>query len=357
MEEARSWLCPTELDRARVVEANDRVRRARTLIAAAVGGSLIASAPTIGWWTLIVFAPVVPELATLERRLARAERPERVAMRTLMIMLALFATGVFLDGGSKSNGLPWLVIPAAVAPLRFRGMVVVAFAALTALVAIFVAIVPDPAAAAENPVPLLTTLVLLVGVSSATWGLMGAEIEHRRAAVLDPLTGLLNRKALETRLIELEQQARLTGDPISFIACDLDGFKRINDTHGHDRGDAVLRATAYEMRKALRSFELIYRLGGEEFLVILPGANISDGLEIAERLRRRVDMARPGGLELTMSAGVSAASGNDVSYEELFRSADTALYIAKEQGRNRVVASNGDVPLPAEPEPSLAPAG
>jgi diguanylate cyclase (GGDEF)-like protein len=356
MEEARSWLCPTELDRARVVEANDRVRRARTLIAATVGGSLIASAPTIGWWTLIVFAPVVPELATLERRLARAERPERVAMRTLMIMLALFATGVFLDGGSKSSGLPWLVIPAAVAPLRFRGMVVVAFAALTALVAIFVAIVPDPAAAAENPVPLLTTLVLLVGVSSATWGLMGAEIEHRRAAVLDPLTGLLNRKALETRLIELEQQARLTGDSVCFIVCDIDGFKRINDTHGHDRGDAVLRATAYEMRKTLRSFELIYRLGGEEFLVILPGASLGEGLEIAERMRRRVDEARPGGLELTMSVGVSAGTGEGVSYEHLFEAADAALSAATQPGRNRVVASDDAAPLPAGAQPSFAPA-
>jgi diguanylate cyclase (GGDEF)-like protein len=357
MEEARSWLCPTELDRARVVEANDRVRRARTLIAIAVGLALVASAPFNGWWTLILFGAAVIELGTLERRLARSERPERMAARTLLFMLALFATGAAIDGGVEGQGLPWLVIPAAVAPLRFRGAVVFAFAAVTALAAFAVTFGVDPAATADDPVPLMITLALLVSVTSVTWALMGAEIKHREAAVLDPLTGLLNRKALETRVLELEEQARLTDDSVCFIACDLDGFKRVNDTHGHDRGDAVLRATAYEMRKALRSFELIYRLGGEEFLVIIPGAGLSEGLEIAERMRRRVDEARPGGLELTMSIGVSAAIGERVSYDDLFKSADAALYVAKEQGRNRVVASNGAAPLPVAAQPSLAPAG
>jgi diguanylate cyclase (GGDEF)-like protein len=343
--EATSWLCPRELDRVRVVEANERVRRARTLIAIAVGLSLLVSAPFNGWWTLILFSVAVIDLGTLDWRLARAERPERVAARTLLTMLALFATGAAIDGGVAGQGLPWMVIPAAVAPMRFRGAVVFAFAALTALVAVVVTFGIDPAATADNPVPLFVTLALLVSVTSVTWALMGAEIKHRDAAVLDPLTGLLNRSALEARMEELEQQARLTGDSVCLVECDLDGFKRVNDTHGHDRGDAVLRAAAYEMRKALRSFELIYRIGGEEFLLVLPGAKIEEGIEIAGRLRKGVEQARPGGLDLTMSVGVSAAAGEDFSYEQLFRSADEALYAAKEQGRNRVVAANGAAPL------------
>ena len=357
MEEARSWLCPNELDRTRVVEANDRVRRARTLIAVAVGLSLLASAPFNGWWTLILFSVAVVDLGTLDRRLAGAERPERVAARTLLLMLALFSVGAAIDGGVAGEGLPWMVIPAAVAPLRFRGAVVFAFAALTAVLAVGLSFGVDPAAAADNPVPLLVTLALLVSVTSVTWALMDAEIQHREAAVLDPLTGLLNRKALESRVIELEEQARLTGDSVSFVACDLDGFKRVNDTYGHDRGDAVLKATTYEMRKALRSFELIYRLGGEEFLVVLPGASLQEGTQVAERLRSAVDQGRPGGLDLTMSVGVSAAAGQDVSYDELFKAADAALYSAKEQGRNRVVASASGAPERQVPEPAPVPAG
>jgi diguanylate cyclase (GGDEF)-like protein len=117
--------------------------------------------------------------------------------------------------------------------------------------------------------------------------------------VLDPLTGLLNRASLDSREVEIEQQARLTGGSVSLVLVDVDGFKRINDTYGHERGDAVLRDTAYEIRKSLRSFELVYRIGGEEFLVMLPGVDLTDAVQIAERLRGSVAAARPGELELT----------------------------------------------------------
>ena len=81
---------------------------------------------------------------------------------------------------------------------------------------------------------------------------------------------------------------------ICLIAADLDGFKQINDEHGHARGDAALRDAAYEMRKALRNFELFYRLGGEEFLVILPGVHLSAGARAAERMRDAVESSSPG---------------------------------------------------------------
>jgi GGDEF domain-containing protein len=113
--------------------------------------------------------------------------------------------------------------------------------------------------------------------------------------VLDPLTGLLNRTALMSRFEELRQQAAQNGRPIAVIVCDLDHFKDVNDHHGHDRGDVVLREAAYELRKATRSFELIYRIGGEEFLLVLPGVEILEAQEVAERLRKTVASATPGG--------------------------------------------------------------
>jgi diguanylate cyclase (GGDEF)-like protein len=179
-------------------------------------------------------------------------------------------------------------------------------------------------------------------------------MKQRDAAVLDPLTGLLNRKALEARALELEQQARLTGGSVALIACDLDNFKDVNDSHGHDRGDAVLRSFAYQMRKALRSFELIYRLGGEEFLIVLPGAGHEEGLLVAERLRKTIEEAEPGGLAVTASFGVSARAGAEVVYTRLFKAADQALYRAKEAGRNQVAGDESAAA--ALPEPELVPA-
>jgi diguanylate cyclase (GGDEF)-like protein len=143
------------------------------------------------------------------------------------------------------------------------------------------------------------------------------------------------------------------------VLCDVDGFKAINDEYGHDRGDAVLRDVAYELRKRLRSFELVYRLGGEEFLIVLPGVNSKAGLEVAERLREAVSQTRPQGIHITISVGLSAGSGDDVEYDTLFRAADAALYDAKRAGRNRVVAADAaiiELPLaPAVAGEGLAP--
>jgi diguanylate cyclase (GGDEF)-like protein len=125
------------------------------------------------------------------------------------------------------------------------------------------------------------------------------------------------------------------------IVLDLDGFKRVNDTFGHERGDAVLRDAAYEIRKSLRSFELVYRIGGEEFLVLLPGVDLTAALDVAERVRHSVEDARPGDLDLTISAGVAANSGGHIRYDDLFRAADAALLEAKRGGRNRVETAGG----------------
>ncbi len=209
----------------------------------------------------------------------------------------------------------------------------------------------DPAATVNNPVSVIATLALLAGVVSIVWALQAAELHHRDEAILDPLTGLLNRHALMPRFIELSHQARLTRQPVCMVLCDVDGFKAINDEYGHDRGDAVLRDVAYELRKRLRSFELVYRLGGEEFLIVLPGMDSKGGLEVAERLREAVEQTRPMGITITISAGLSAGCGEEVEYDTLFRAADAALYDAKRAGRNQVVAADAAV-IELAPEPA-----
>jgi diguanylate cyclase (GGDEF)-like protein len=213
---------------------------------------------------------------------------------------------------------------------------------IVVLLASTVAVAPGDFAA--DPTYTLVGLATSVGLAAFAQALMRAEMQQRSDAVLDPLTGLLNRKALASRFDEIAQQATLTGAPVTLIACDLDHFKQVNDIHGHDRGDAVLKDAAYVLRKHLRSFELAYRLGGEEFLIVLPGVGLQEGQAIAQRACSGFEDARPGGLAVTASFGVATASGGDVVFERLFRDADAALYEAKRTGRNRVVAAGDHAP-------------
>jgi diguanylate cyclase (GGDEF)-like protein len=334
-----SWLCPTELDRGRVIDANARVRTIRMVGTAAVGSALLISTPWLGWWTFALLAASVWNFLNVDRRMSTSAHPERVSVCAIVITLLLIATGVVLSGGPKSPALPWLVLPAAMVAARFRPQVVIAGLGLTTLVILAATLGVDFDATIDDPVPVFATLALLAGVVSIVWALQAAELHHRGEAILDPLTGLLNRHALAPRFMELAVQARVSCQPVCLILCDVDNFKEINDEHGHDCGDAALRDVAYTLRKQLRSFELAYRLGGEEFLVVLPGVDIGGGQEIAERLRTAVEQAQPAGVMITISLGVSAGRGEQVDYDALFKAADTALYAAKRSGRNQIVAA------------------
>jgi diguanylate cyclase (GGDEF)-like protein len=354
MEATGSWLCPTSLDRARVVEASPRVRRARLVAGGAVGAGLLTLAPSIGWWAIGLAVIGAGGVTAVELRVSRSRQPERVAAGGLGLKILLVAVGIALSGGPHSPILSWIAIPAAMAASRFRRGVVVVAAAISGGALLVAAYAGHPSLYDFDPARLFAVVTLLVSVTAVTWALTGAELENRDQAVLDPLTGLLNRKALSSRAAELEQQARMTGESICLLLCDFDHFKAVNDSHGHCRGDQVLTDAAYQLRKALRSFELLYRLGGEEFLVLIPGIELQDGVVVGERLRRAVADGRPGGLELTVSVGVSAGAGEAATYGDLFDAADHALYEAKRAGRNRVVPFDATVLALAEHAPAPA---
>jgi two-component system, cell cycle response regulator len=154
----------------------------------------------------------------------------------------------------------------------------------------------------------------------------------------DALTGLSNRRAVLTQLAGMVSAARRHGHPLSIAILDLDHFKRINDAHGHKVGDDVLVAAAHAMGTHLRAEDQLGRLGGEEFLVLLPGAGLEATARLAEELRASVTATTMGdGHEVTMSLGVSATRpGTTWTYEPLFAVADAELYRAKAEGRDRV---------------------
>jgi diguanylate cyclase (GGDEF)-like protein len=172
---------------------------------------------------------------------------------------------------------------------------------------------------------------------------------------------MLNRKALMNRVSELVQQSELTGEPVGLIVGDLDEFKQVNDSQGHAAGDAALTDVAYLLRKRLRAFDLAYRIGGEEFLILLPGADTAECARIAEGLRQAVAADKLGdGTPLTISFGVAAsAKGQVFDYSRVFAAADEALYEAKSLGRNRVcerppVVFSDGTPSAAMQTPSAA---
>jgi diguanylate cyclase (GGDEF)-like protein len=331
-----SWLCPTELDRSRVVDASARVRKIRMVGSSAVGAALLVAAPWVGWWPLILFALSLLNFLNVERRIDSSAHPERVSAWAIVITMLLIGFGIAFSGGPRSPVLPWMTLPVAMVAARFRLQVVLAALGLTVAIVLAATFASHPQWTIEDPATLVATLALLIGIVSIVWALQAAELHHRVEAIIDPLTGLFNRNALIPRFAELSYQARLNRQPVCLLLCDIDNFKAVNDEHGHDRGDAVLCDTAYELRKRLHSFELVYRLGGEEFLVVLPGVDGAGGLEVAERLRGALEQAVPAGVSITVSIGVSAGVGELMEYEALFKAADAALYEAKRAGRNRV---------------------
>ena len=249
----------------------------------------------------------------------------------------LFITFIGAGAALTPSGvgvLPLIVVPVAMAAMRFRPQVVWATSGFVALIALTAAVINGPSQALADPIPIVTVLATLIGITAVTTALMDAEWHYRNESALDPLTGLLNRKGLEARFVEIGEQAQLVDQPVCMVMCDLDNFKRVDDGYGHERGDAVLREVSAALRCAI---ELLYRLGGEECLLLLPDVSLLQGHEIAEGLRVAVQRASPGGVSITASLGVSIASGDAIDFVPLYTSADEARYLAKRGGRNQVV--------------------
>ncbi|WP_336920892.1 GGDEF domain-containing protein [Aquipuribacter sp. SD81] len=162
----------------------------------------------------------------------------------------------------------------------------------------------------------------------------------REAADTDGLTGLANRRTFDRAL---QQQVSSTlQQPFSLLLVDLDHFKRLNDTHGHQAGDDALRVAAGLLQLACRDGDLAARYGGEEFAVILPGVCSDDALPVAERIRAEVETA-DGPVPVTASIGVACWPKDAEDPQELLAVADAALYRAKKDGRNRVVSASGSL--------------
>ena len=253
-------------------------------------------------------------------------------------------------------------------PLQMPGLLMVMFFGVLALPRASDALVNVVLAAVSVPIVLpraptqadvvyevahFATVVALVWVASALLERMSAQSfayrgRLQREASTDSLTGLDNRREFESGMVREMERARRMGVPLSLAIIDIDFFKRINDRYGHDTGDAVLREVAQNLLAHIRKSDLLARIGGEEFALVMLGTQPPGAWVVLERLRAAIEALRiPAGGEIvgcTISMGMTDRVETDRDWATLYKRADTALYAAKEGGRNRVVEAAAVVP-------------
>ena len=173
-------------------------------------------------------------------------------------------------------------------------------------------------------------------------------LEHEKSilmANIDPLTGVFNRRGGLKATKELLQEASTKGGNVCFLVLDIDHFKNINDTYGHDVGDKVLKKVIEVIKNLVRKEDIIIRWGGEEFIIVLSNISTKKAVEIAERIRKRVEQTpikvdKNKTLRITVSVGVACSEKEKTfRFEKLFEIADRRLYEAKNRGRNKVVST------------------
>lgn len=350
-----STLSSPELDRLRLLERELRlrgVRRGAELLVIA-GLAAIGLAGDAGQAAIAAIALVL--LASgMEHQAQRSAVPSAWLALQELLGLAGVCLVIAATGGLTSPALLLLAPAAALTGARRQGGAL----AISLLVAL--AAVAGACTLADAAAPTAAAAVAIAGAAGAiAVALIASHLAHadrgvRADAILDPLTGLLNHGALDARMIELRGQAALDDRPISIVLSDLDALAQINAVHGVEVGDAVLTGAAEAMRRSLRTFELLYRLGGDEFLLVLPGASPREAARLAERLRDAVATAHPHGHSVTASFGVAGGPGATLQFGALLAEADVALYEAKAAGGDTVRVAGGDFAAGDPPVPQPA---
>jgi diguanylate cyclase (GGDEF)-like protein len=321
--------------RERLIDMELRLRRYRAACFAILTLGLVALAPELGWWWVLPLGVGFAGFAVADRFMRNSARPAVWVAAAWGLTPLLLAGAVFGTGGASSPALMWFALPAVTLGARFepRGIAIGTAYILALLVLCTYGL--DPASAAADHQLIIAAAALVLSTVTLSGALVESDRAHRRRSTVDPLTGLFNRNALEQCLAELDGGGE-SKTSHALLLCDLDHFKRVNDQLGHAAGDTVLQEVAYTMRSNLRAGDSVYRVGGEEILVVLPGATKRDAADIAERLRLAVRDLRPIGVTMTVSIGGAVSSPGVVDADDLVHRADDALYAAKANGRDTV---------------------
>jgi diguanylate cyclase (GGDEF)-like protein len=283
-----------------------------------------------------VLAPIqIAILSTMA--LACFRQNDQIVIRIVIITMTDFGLRAFLFSGllngGRRNGLATMLA-------TFTGLFLVGDVLRTAATLVY----GGPAGVFAYDLTQVSyialTFLINCGVGVFAIALAGREVAAsiERWSHLDPLTGALNRRGIERLLGTEIERSRRTGTSCSVAILDIDDFKRFNDTGGHALGDAVLRKIAECINHNLRSYDALGRFGGDEFILLLPGADPNDGVDLCKRIVRAIETLPPysaAGFSPTVSMGLTVMDASDTS-EKILERADRGLYAAKRLGKNRV---------------------
>lgn len=348
-----------EARRERLLDMEARLKRYRAVAFGVLALALLIAAPSWGWYWLLLLGAALAIFSVADHFMARSARPDLWIAVAWGISPVLIAIGVVGTGGVDSPVLAWFAAPAVTLGARFepRGIAIGTLWILLVMLGA-TAVLDTSHTFAEYPHQLSAAIALVVSVTILSLALADSDRAYRRRSTLDPLTGSFNRTALDQRLSELDGHpvAKAEGLSFAFLLADLDHFKRVNDEYGHQVGDMALQDTAYVFRAGLRASDSVYRVGGEEFLAVLPGADEERAMEIAERLRLSIRERRLNGIGVTVSIGVAVARDGELDSDDMVARADGALYAAKAGGRDRVclAGAQGEAEVCA-PQPFVFP--
>ncbi len=336
----RSWLSLsyTAAEREHMLDHTKRAAPVSRIVQPLLLIALIAAGPWFGWTLLIPIVVSLPVMMVMYVVIMpRVRRPEYPALAGNLSILVGTGLGILFARPAALFALPFLTAlifsTSAGAP---RPSAVLRTVVSASVVMIGVALLVGAHQVFENPSILVFPLALLGSVALFGYAIGQSTMDHRAFAAVDSLTGALTRAALDSRVSELS-----LGDldrPVSVVIADLDHFKAINDEHGHITGDQVLAEVAARLRASVRAFDSVYRIGGEEFLMLLVDADEPAAVAVAERVRAAVGDRPAAGHRVTVSLGVATgAAGAPLDYDALFADADAALLDAKAHGRDRVL--------------------
>jgi diguanylate cyclase (GGDEF)-like protein len=337
---AARWLINDRMERERMLDMEERLRAVRPRAGAVMVIALLALGPWYGWWLPVPVLLALGFQLLVDRLLPSLRHPEVAVFGAWLGVVVMIALAIVL-ARAPAPLLVWFAFPVVPLVARFpRRLIALGILAILAALVSTVLLAHVRALLASPPLLIAPAgAVLAIGIYALT--LMESDAHQRSEALLDALTGMLNRKALSRHVEELEQQARIGPMRIGALVADIDHFKQINDRFGHDQGDAVLRAVAQAIRSQLRAFDHAFRLGGEEFLILLPGADADGAALLGERIRAAVASCPSQPHQpVTLSCGIAALEGDgSFDFRRLFASADQALYAAKRAGRNRIATA------------------
>ena len=271
---------------------------------------------------------------------------------SIYVVLALLILGFAGLAARSHRGAVRAILSDGIAGRFARQQLAVAFVAPVVFGLIFVRLTVNAGMGAGTAeIVVACTLAIAASIAPAAISFRRLDLERYRAEArmkyqinFDALTGLLNRRSFDSAMVELFGRARQKTKPISLLMCDLDHFKKVNDTYGHETGDRVLRQVAKRLATSVRGSDQVFRYGGEEMVVVLVDCGPEQAMGIAEKIRERVrqkdrrseaDQRLP---EVTISIGAATSAEGRTDSAAVLAAADAALYEAKHAGRDRVVA-------------------